>query len=131
MARTQLSGNQINDGTVERIDLNITTPGQAIIRKVIAGNNITLESTGVDTGTGDVIVHSTGGGGGIIETNPVFTYTNGLITRIDYDSGNYKILSYIDGVLVLIDYIIGLTTKRKTFNFNTDGYLISIVETEL
>ena len=48
---------QIVDHGVYRDDLNITTSGEAVITKVIAGTNITLSSTGVDTGTGDVTIN--------------------------------------------------------------------------
>lgn len=59
MARTQLTGQQINDGTVQRADLDATTAGNAVIKKVLAGTGITLVSTGVDTGTGDVTINAT------------------------------------------------------------------------
>lgn len=55
-------------GSVIRYNLNTTTPNQAVIRKIIAGNGITISSTGVDAGTGDVTisidVSGTGGSGG-------------------------------------------------------------------
>jgi hypothetical protein len=58
-------------GSVIRYALNTTTPNQAVIRKIIAGNGITITSTGVDAGTGDVTISvdingsggGTGGGG--------------------------------------------------------------------
>jgi hypothetical protein len=59
MARTQLTGQQINDGTVQRADLDATTAGNAVLKKVIAGTNITFSSTGVDAGTGDVTINAT------------------------------------------------------------------------
>ena len=53
-------------GSVIRHTLNTTTPNQAVIRKIIAGNGIVISSTGVDDGTGDVTisVDITGSGGG-------------------------------------------------------------------
>lgn len=59
MARTQLTGQQINDGTVQRADLDATTSGNAVIKKVLPGTNITFTSTGVDAGTGDVTINAT------------------------------------------------------------------------
>lgn len=54
-------------GSVIRYALNTTTPNQAVIRKIIAGNGISISSTGVDPGTGDVTisidVSGTGGSG--------------------------------------------------------------------
>lgn len=64
MAKTEITGDQILDGAVTRDDLDAITSGQAVIRKVIAGTNVTLSWTGVDEGTGDVTVNFSGGGGG-------------------------------------------------------------------
>lgn len=55
--RTQLSGNQVLDGSVQRTDLDSTTAGQAVIKKLVAGSNVSLTSTGVDAGTGDVTIN--------------------------------------------------------------------------
>lgn len=66
------------------------------------------------------------------ETNPVLTYNLDLtVSRIDYASTNYKTFSYTSGVLNQIDYIVGTATYRKTFNYNPDGTLASVVETIL
>lgn len=127
MARTQLKSLQIGDEAVERSDLNTTTPGSAVIRKIIAGTNVELISTGADSGTGDVTINVNLSG----ESNPVFTYTDGLITRIDYASTNYKVLTYASGLLTQLDYVIGSTTKRKTFNYDANDNLLSIIETTL
>lgn len=62
MAKTTLGGKQITDGTVQRTDLDTTTVGQAVIAKIIQGTNITISSTGGDSGTGDVTINATGGG---------------------------------------------------------------------
>lgn len=64
MATTQVRATQILDGSVQRVDLDVSTAGNAVIRKVIAGTNITLTSTGADSGTGDVTINATGGGSG-------------------------------------------------------------------
>jgi streptogramin lyase len=58
MARTEVRGAQIKDGDVKRADLNVSTTGQAVTRRIIAGTNVTLSSTGVDTGTGDVTINA-------------------------------------------------------------------------
>ena len=62
MPVTGLRGRQILDGDVVRADLNITTEGSAVIRRIIAGTNISITSTGVDSGTGDVTISATGTG---------------------------------------------------------------------
>lgn len=54
MARTQISGRLIEDSSVGRPDINITTPGQALITKLIVGSGLNMLYTGVDPGTGDV-----------------------------------------------------------------------------
>ena len=54
MAVTQTKGEQILDGDVSRVDLNTSTSGKAVIRKVVGSTNVALSSTGADAGTGDV-----------------------------------------------------------------------------
>lgn len=56
MARTQVRTQQVEDGGIQRVDLNTTTAGSAVIAKVVKGNGIQLGSTGADAGTGDVTV---------------------------------------------------------------------------
>lgn len=62
MARTQIRGQQILDGSIKRKDLNVDDPTHAVIRRVIAGTGVTISSTGVISGTGDVTINATGGG---------------------------------------------------------------------
>jgi len=61
MGRTLLTTREI--GSVQRNDFDTTTSGQAVTTRIIAGTGISLSSTGVDTGTGDVTITATGGGG--------------------------------------------------------------------
>lgn len=56
MAVTQFSTENLGGNSVERNDIDISTSGQALITKVIAGTNISITSTGVDAGTGDVTI---------------------------------------------------------------------------
>lgn len=57
MARTNVKGTQVLDGSVGRADLNTTVSGNAVITKLIANNGVTISSyTGTDSGTGDVTV---------------------------------------------------------------------------
>jgi hypothetical protein len=65
MGRTQLGTANVGDGSVGRDDLNATVAGQAVVRKIIAGSGVTLSQTGPDTGTGDVTISVSGGGGSI------------------------------------------------------------------
>ena len=54
MARTQIGTVLIEYGSVRRVDMNTTTTSQALITKVLVNSPLTISSTGVDSGTGDV-----------------------------------------------------------------------------
>lgn len=54
MARTRIRSKEIEDGSISRADLNVSTVGSAVIAKLVQGTNILLSSTGADAGTGDV-----------------------------------------------------------------------------
>jgi hypothetical protein len=56
MAVTVIRGTQVHSGTIQRVDLDTSTVGQAVVAKLIQGTNVTLSSTGGDAGTGDVTV---------------------------------------------------------------------------
>jgi len=61
MARTLLRGGAfVVDGSIQRDDLDVSTAGQALIRKLIAGTGISLAQTGADAGTGDVTASASG-----------------------------------------------------------------------
>jgi hypothetical protein len=69
MGRTRLKSDQVEDGEIKRADLDAVTPGSAVIRKVIAGSNVVLISTGGDSGTGDVTISASTDYGSIIAIN--------------------------------------------------------------
>lgn len=78
------------------------------------------------------------GGGGVASssssasdpTNPQFTYTDGLLTRVDYDGNVYKTLSYnTDGQLTTVVFSQNGSTTTKTLTYNTDGTLASVTQT--
>ena len=56
MPKTQVRSQQLEDEGVKRDDLNSTTTGQAVVKKLVEGTGVQLTSTGVDSGTGDVTV---------------------------------------------------------------------------
>jgi hypothetical protein len=60
MPTTNIRGRQILDGDVSRVDLNTATSSNAVIRKLLPSSDaaITLTSTGVDAGTGDVTLNA-------------------------------------------------------------------------
>jgi hypothetical protein len=56
MARTQIGTTLIEDGSVRRVDINTTLSGSALITKLLVNSPLTISSTGVDSGTGDVTI---------------------------------------------------------------------------
>jgi hypothetical protein len=64
------------------------------------------------------------------EINPVFSYTSGNLTRIDYDSGNYKTFTYADGALSVLTYYTSEKVITKNFYYTNEA-LTSIVQTEV
>lgn len=92
MARTEVRGGQIKDTSVSRADLDTSTIGEAVVRRIIAGTNITLGSTGADTGTGDVTVNTTANVVGAASS------TDNAVPRFDLTTGKL-----IQGSGVIID----------------------------
>ena len=60
---------------------------------------------------------------------PSFTRTTGILTRIDYDDGEFKVFTYDEaGSLATVTLTDGDSTILKTFNY-TGGLLTSIDQT--
>jgi len=59
---TEITGKQIRNGSIRKVDLDTTTTGEAVVTRIVAGTGVTLSSTGVDTGTGDVTINASGSG---------------------------------------------------------------------
>lgn len=68
-----------------------------------------------------------------VATNPAFSYNvDGTLAQITYNSnGATKIMTYTDGYLTRIDSTLRGATTRKTFNYDAEGFLTSIVEVEI
>lgn len=61
--------------------------------------------------------------------SPDFTYTAGVLTRIDYAGGEYKTFTYGGGgELTVVDYISNGITKRKEFFYGVGGELDYITQ---
>lgn len=61
------------------------------------------------------------------ETDPVFTYASGNLSRIDYASGNYKLFTYdVSGNLTQLDFVKGGITYRKVMSYDLDFNLTDI-----
>jgi hypothetical protein len=52
----QIRSSQISDGQILRSDLNVATPGSAVVRRILPGGGVVFASTGIDAGTGDVTI---------------------------------------------------------------------------
>lgn len=69
-------------------------------------------------------------GGSDEGTNPQFTYTGGVLTRVDYDGNVFKTLSYNgNGQLDTVVFSKDGVTTTKTFAYNLDGTLQSVTQT--
>jgi hypothetical protein len=59
--KTYIHGSQILDKTIAKAYIDTITPGSALITKVLPGvGGVTLESSGIDEGTGDVTISISG-----------------------------------------------------------------------
>ena len=70
-----------------------------------------------------------GGGGGLQLLGPDITYTQGIVSRIDYDGGEFKLFTYSDDETLLSIQltVLGVTTT-KTLNYDDEGDLTSITQ---
>lgn len=119
MARTQISGRFIEDQSVERLDINTTTSGKALITKVIVNSPLTISSTGVDSGTGDVTLG--------LNTSTLVTSFNsrtGAVTLNGTDVTNALGFVPISGESDTLDSV--LTRGSSTIQqMNTGGYSVN------
>ena len=57
MARTVIRSAQIKDSTINVDDIDTSTVGKALVTKIVQGTNMSISSTGGDSGTGSVTVN--------------------------------------------------------------------------
>lgn len=115
--------------------LSIAADGDLVVKYTDGTEDYIEFPTGLSTASeSDVYVYqkngssSTGTSGSSL-TGPEFTYTDGLLTRVDYDGGQYKTLSYnTDDQLTTVVLVDGSSTTTKTLTYNTDGTLASVTE---
>jgi hypothetical protein len=128
MAKTQVRSLQIEDQGIWREDLNTTTSGKAIITKIVAGTGISISSTGVDDGTGDVTINATATGIPVLDNDSYIQWRNALDTVdldvIKLDTNNQVV---IEPVTNFTSDIIALDDVRvhNSINFRTpadDGW---------
>jgi hypothetical protein len=137
VATTVVRGAQIKDSTIQRADLDdgiaAGVTGVAVVRKLIQGTNITLSSTGFDSGTGDVTINATGGGtgdvvgpAGGVSTDQLTTFntTTGKLINASTASGLVKVAS---GVVSVITDTSGNWNTAFTNTLDWDGGTTSLV----
>ena len=62
-------------------------------------------------------------------SSPAFTWLSGKLASIEYADGSTKSFMWSGERLVRIDFVrLGFENVRKDFNYNTDGTLASIVQ---
>ena len=57
MARTTVRSEQIKDSTINVDDIDTSTVGKALVTKIVQGTNLSISSTGGDSGTGAVTIN--------------------------------------------------------------------------
>lgn len=87
MARTEVRSKNIFDGAVTRADVNVGTSGSALIRKVVAGTNVSISSTGADAGTGDVTINFNGSGSSYNYSHSYVFSKSSSVTGLMFSSG--------------------------------------------
>ena len=63
--------------------------------------------------------------------SPEMTYADGVLSRVDYADGTYKLFVYAVGRLLHVDFVTPGATFRKAFFYNPDGSLHHITEASL
>jgi hypothetical protein len=125
MARTLIDGlDQILAGSVGRASMNTATTGQALITKVIAGTGVSLSSTGVDAGTGDVTVNiSLASPPAIGGTTPNAGTFNPLTATgqftCTYNAGPLAYPTAANGGAMMWNYISGAAGEVDFWNLDT------------
>jgi len=89
--RTLIDGDQIEDGTIYKLDHCTQVAGKAVITKVVAGANISLTQTGIDAGTGDVTVGVTPNPAVRVSPSATQTIPSGSNTRIIFGTKEFDI----------------------------------------
>jgi hypothetical protein len=61
-------------------------------------------------------------------TSPTMTYTNDLLTRVDYADGSYSVMTYTDSVLTQMNTYTASSSIQKVFIYN-NGLLVQVIQT--
>lgn len=124
MPRTNIRGNQVLDQSIQRDDLDVTTVGQAVVRKIVQGVGISLSSDGADAGTGNVTINTSikqteVDFGSIPTSSKVFTITDATVGTsnkiLAIQSGDAPTGKSADeNEMDQIDFIVGAGTGQFT-----------------
>lgn len=106
----------------------------------VIGEASSIVVVGVGVGASDISIESVPGAvpvaiGPVYQPpavelkKPVMTYSDGLLSRIDYDGPHWKNFSYANEKLSSVDYFDGFRTARKTFSYDETGALVGVAET--
>lgn len=129
MPVTGLRGRQVLDGDITRSDINTSTAGSALIARIIAGTNISITSTGADSGTGDVTINATGGsslnGTGFVRmsgtTASYITGTSSQFVKADGSLDSSVYLTSLTDTLATVTSRGASTSTVLTFTGGTDS----------
>jgi len=110
-SQTQIKENQIKDNAITRNKLNADSTGKAVIKRLFAVSPLSVTSSGVDTGTGDVTIE--------IDTSSIY---NKIDTKLNItDTTNFRTFSnnrYLltDSITATNNYITKISTSKKLVN---------------
>ena len=136
MGNTNIRSRQIKDADILKADINTTTTGSALITKVVSGTGISLSSTGVDAGTGDVTVSLASGvaTAGTYDAVTVDTYGRVTSGTVGGSGSGYTVASvsttpYTDTAtsgtkVLLVTASSAITINLPTAVGNTATYII-------
>ena len=105
---------------LDEINITVTVSPEPSIEVInsTAAINVTVATVGTQGVPGPQ--GPPGADGFFPPKGPAFTYTSGILTRIDYDDLSYKTFTYVSGKLAQIDYVKGAVTERRVFNYTGD-----------
>lgn len=115
MPATAVRSAQILDATVTRDDLNTVTTGKAVASKIIAGTNITIGSTGVDPGTGDVTINASSSGVSDGDKGDVVVSGAGTVWNVESVNGAFSYLGVVTPAQITLnqnDYAVSSSAVR-------------------
>jgi hypothetical protein len=119
MPATTVRGTQITNATIQRQDLDVSTVGQAVVAKILQGSNVTLSSTGGDSGTGDVTISVPGGGVGPAGPAGKPAYTNSSAQFTVPATGSTVVVNVNDTSWMTIGETVWVATAAGSGNAGT------------